>query len=77
MADKKFETALERLETIVKKMESGEMSLDESLKAFEEGTKLSRFCMNKLDQAEQTVEKLLREGGDILATPFATEKDDE
>ena len=77
MADKKFETALERLEEIVKKMEAGEMTLDESLKAFEEGMELSRFCMNKLDEAERKVEKLLKEGADIFAVPFAAEKDNE
>ncbi len=77
MGEKKFEKALERLEEIVKKMESGEMTLDESLKAFEEGIELSRFCMKKLDEAERTVEKLLKEGGDVLAVPFNVENESE
>ncbi|OPL16506.1 MAG: exodeoxyribonuclease VII small subunit [delta proteobacterium MLS_D] len=75
MADVKFEEALQRLEEIVRKMESGDMALDESLKAFEEGMELSRLCMKKLDEAERTVERLLKEGDDIVTAPFVTEKD--
>ena len=48
MAGRKFEEALERLEAIVKKLESGDLTLEESLKSFEEGTKLANFC-NKED----------------------------
>ena len=54
-----FEKKLTRLEEIVQKMESGEMSLDESLKLFEEGVKLSRDCNKELSQAEQKVKKLV------------------
>jgi len=53
-----FEDALKRLEEIVSQLESGEISLDESLKAFEEGRELVSFCLNKLDEAEQKVKKL-------------------
>lgn len=70
MAREKFEDALEKLEQIVRRMEAGEMSLDESLKAFEEGIRLVRLCNARLDDAERRVELLLREG-DLLATkPF-------
>jgi exodeoxyribonuclease VII small subunit len=54
-----FEKKLTRLEEIVQKMESGEMSLDDSLKFFEEGVKLSRECNTELTQAEQKVKKLV------------------
>jgi exodeoxyribonuclease VII small subunit len=54
-----FEKKLTRLEEIVKKMENGELSLDESLKLFEEGVKLSRDCNNELTEAEQKVKKLV------------------
>ena len=47
-----FETALKRLEEIVKKLENGELSLDSALELFEEGIKLSRFCHTTLEQAE-------------------------
>ena len=76
MAAKKFEKALEELEKIVKKMEEGNMSLEESLKAFEEGIKLSRFCADKLDEAERKVKVLLREGDVLNVKPFG-EKDEE
>ncbi len=75
MAEKKFEKALEKLESIVKAMESGEMTLDESLKAFQEGIELSRFCMNKLDEAERTVDMLLQEGDEVRIAPFTEEKE--
>ncbi len=54
-----FEKKLTRLEEIVQKMEGGELSLDDSLKFFEEGVKLSRDCNKELSQAEQKVKKLV------------------
>ncbi len=54
-----FEKKLVRLEDIVKKMENGELSLDESLKLFEEGVALSRDCNTELNAAEQKVKKLV------------------
>lgn len=54
-----FETKLNRLEEIVKSMESGQLGLEESLKLFEEGVKISRDCQNELDAAEQKVELLI------------------
>lgn len=73
MSKEKFEEALEKLEEIVRRMEAGEMTLEESLKAFEEGIKLSRLCARKLDEADRRVEILLREEGDLTAKPFAGE----
>ena len=61
MAVEKFETALKKLEEVVKKLEGGELSLDESLKAFEEGVKLAGFCSRKLDEAEKRVELLVKQ----------------
>lgn len=54
-----FESKLNRLEEIVTKMESGDLSLEDSLKFFEEGVKLSRECNTQLAQAEQKVKTLL------------------
>ncbi len=73
MAKEKFEESLERLEEIVKKMEAGEMTLEESLKAFEEGVRLSRLCAKKLDEADRRVEILLRQEGELVAKPFVEE----
>jgi len=61
MAAEKFETALKKLEDVVKKLEGGELSLDDSLKAFEEGVKQAAFCSNKLNEAEKRVELLLKQ----------------
>lgn len=53
-----FESAIERLEEIVNKLESSDESLDNSLKLFEEGSKLASFCYSTLKKAEQKVIKL-------------------
>lgn len=55
-----FEKALERLEKIVTALESGELSLDEALKRYEEGVQLSRTCAKKLNEAEKKIEMLTR-----------------
>jgi exodeoxyribonuclease VII small subunit len=62
MAEKKFEESLSRLETIVEKLEGEGLSLEESLKVFEEGVRLIKFCSKKLNEAEKKVEILLRDG---------------
>lgn len=51
---------MKRLEDIVKKLETGDLSLEDSLKKFEEGIKLSRFCSNKLDEIEKKVSILVQ-----------------
>lgn len=61
MAAEKFETALKKLEEVVRRLEGGELSLDESLKAFEEGVKLAGFCSARLNEAEKRVELLLKQ----------------
>ncbi len=74
MAKESFEKALKRLEEIVNKLESGDLPLDESLKIFEEGVKLSRFCTKKLDEAERKVEVLLKnKEGKFTTKPFLEE----
>ncbi|MFT4676617.1 MAG: exodeoxyribonuclease VII small subunit [Patiriisocius sp.] len=76
MAAKKsypFESSLARLETLVEQMESGEMSLDESLKLFEEGIKLTRECQQALSEAEQKVNLLLEKNGVVESSEFATD----
>ncbi|NUO17973.1 exodeoxyribonuclease VII small subunit [bacterium] len=56
---KSFEEALERLQELVEKLEAGEISLEESVAAFEEGQKLSVYCQHKLKAAETSLKKLL------------------
>jgi exodeoxyribonuclease VII small subunit len=59
-----FEKKLGRLEEIVHKMEKGELALEESLKLFEEGVKLSRECQGQLTQAEAKVKQLVSFDGE-------------
>lgn len=78
MAEQKFEDAFRKLESIVKKLEDGNLSLEESLKAFEEGVRLSRFCSRKLDEAEKKVEILLKDSnGRLVPKPFSVEEEED
>ena len=66
-----FETALDRLEDIVKTLEGGDLALDKALEVFEEGIRLSRFCHGKLEKAERRVELLLKDNdGNVRTVPF-------
>lgn len=53
-----FESALEQLQTTVKRMESGELTLEQALQSFEDGVKLAKFCQQHLTTAEQRIEIL-------------------
>ncbi len=57
-----FEVSLKELEKIVRRLEEGDLSLEESLKLFEDGVKLSRECQERLNQAERRIEVLLKDG---------------
>ncbi|MEM5536813.1 exodeoxyribonuclease VII small subunit [Neptuniibacter pectenicola] len=69
-----FEQSLQDLESIVTQMEQGELSLEDSLKAFEEGVSLTRECQNILAQAEQKVQLLMESGGELKTEPFDPEE---
>jgi len=71
MAKEKFEEAMAKLEALVRKMEAGDMTLEESLKAFEEGIRLSRCCADRLDDAERRVEILIQENQKVTTQPFS------
>ena len=66
MTKERFEDALSKLEKVVSKLEEGDIPLEESLKLFEEGIRLSRFCNQRLDEAEKKVEILLKGKNGIL-----------
>ena len=72
----KFEEALKELEALVQSMEQGELSLEDSLKAFERGIALTRSCQKSLDEAEQKVEILTQKQGGFEPQPFTDESDD-
>jgi exodeoxyribonuclease VII small subunit len=72
----KFEEAFQKLEDIIKRLDEGNLTLEDSLKAFEEGVRLSRHCSRKLDEAEKRVEILLKEsGGRLTPQPFSLEEE--
>lgn len=62
-----FEGALQKLETIVQRLEKGELALEESLALYEEGIRLSRLCHAKLEEAEGKIELLVKDArGDVV-----------
>lgn len=74
----KFEEALDKLEKIIEELENGNLSLDESLSAFEEGIKLSRICQKHLDEAERKIEILLKgEDGQLKLANFDSDLKDQ
>lgn len=60
-----FEASLAKLESLVTRMEAGDMTLEESLKAFEEGVKLTRLCQETLGTAQQKVQMLMQQQGKV------------
>jgi len=74
----RFEEALAGLERIVRDLEGGDLPLDDALKLFEEGVRLSRFCGAKLDEAEKRIEILMKGAdGEWRAAPFPSGEEDE
>ena len=63
-----FEAALKQLETIVQRLEKGELTLEESLTLYEEGIRVSRLCHGKLEEAEGKIEMLLKDAKGEIAT---------
>ncbi len=72
-----FDATLSELESIVQKMEQGDLPLEEALKQFEQGIALVRQAQQKLDQAEQKVQILLSEGGNERLEPFSPRQGEE
>jgi len=71
MPTRKFEQAMEELEGVVRRLEGGKLTLDESLEAFEKGVKLARECEGKLTEAKGKVEKLIKDSqGQMKAEKF-------
>ena len=73
-----FEKSLGRLEEVVRRLESPQLSLDDAMKLFEEGVELSRECQKQLEEAEGKVEILLKKAdGKLTAEPFDPERESE
>ena len=78
MAKVTFEIAMKQLEQIVQELESGNLSLEDSIKKFEEGIKLSKYCSAKLDETEKKIALLLKDqDGNIIEKPFIPERSTE
>jgi len=76
MAD--FEKHLTQLETVVERLERGDLTLDESVRLFEEGMKLSQACKQELEQAEGRIQVLVEgKGGKVQVAELEVEEDDE
>jgi exodeoxyribonuclease VII small subunit len=76
--DISFEDNLKKLEKIVQLLEEGELTLDESIKLYEEGMNISKLCLDKLNKAKQKVEQLVIEGEEKYSTkPFSIKKEEE
>ncbi|MFT4998583.1 MAG: exodeoxyribonuclease VII small subunit [Chitinophagales bacterium] len=71
-----FEDTLSELEAIVQQLEVGDLSLEESLKAFEHGVNLTKNCQDSLNKAEQKIQTLIEKQGNIELKPF-TEADED
>ena len=65
-----FETSLAQLESMVNQLEQGELSLEQSLETFEQGVRLTRDCQSILAQAEQKVQMLIQQNGELTEVPF-------
>jgi exodeoxyribonuclease VII small subunit len=70
----KFEEAMARLEAIVHALEAGNLPLDESLRVFEEGTGLLRYCTRRLEEAERRIEILMQDESGVRTEPFRWEE---
>jgi exodeoxyribonuclease VII small subunit len=80
---KDFESALKQLEAIVKELEDGDLTLEQSLERYEQGVRLARFCTAKLEEAERRIEILQKREdgevkrdtqGEVLQTPLELEE---
>ena len=81
---KDFETSLKKLEEVVKELEEGELTLEQSLERYEQGIAFARFCSAKLEEAEKRIEMLKTDGsgepqkdadGNVIQTPLDFEKE--
>ena len=77
LGKKKFEEALEELEKVVEQLESGELSLEGSLAAFEEGVRLVKYCNQKLTEVERKIELLVKDKEGKLQLQPLTDLSDE
>lgn len=71
-----FEDKIKELENIAKKLESGELNLDESMKEFEIGMKISKECTKMLDESERKIMLLVNDNGNLVEEEYKTEEEE-
>lgn len=77
MATERFDVSLKKLEEIVRRLEAGDLSLEDALKSFEEGVKHASVCARKLNEAEEKVEMLLKgKDGKLFRQSFQLEEEE-
>jgi len=69
-----YEESLKRLEELVGQLETGKLSLEQSIAAYEEGKKLSKFCLDRLKDAQNKIQLLLEKDGKLETSPLTLEK---
>lgn len=75
LEDMSFEDAMSELETLVKKMESGEAKLEDSIQSYERGVALKKHCETKLKEAQEKIEKItMSDNGEMKTEPFLQEE---
>lgn len=72
-----YEEAFQRLEQIVNRLERGDVPLEQAIEWFQEGMKLSQICSQKLDAAEQQIEKIMEQNGDFVRKPVFPDTQEE
>ncbi|WP_126427517.1 exodeoxyribonuclease VII small subunit [Brevibacillus marinus] len=77
MSELPFEQAMQRLEEVVRRLEEGEVPLEEAIELYQEGMRLSRLCNQKLDAIEAKVLQLVEEDGMLAEKPFQIEEEGE
>jgi exodeoxyribonuclease VII small subunit len=78
LSKERFEDTFKKLETIVNKLENGDLPLEDSMKLFEEGIRLSKICSQRLTEVQKRVDLLLKgEDGNLRAEPFPFEESQE
>lgn len=71
-----FEAAIEKLETIVTRLENGDVPLEEAIELFQEGMRLSQYCSQKLEQVERKIEMLVEDTDGLTRQPFAPQSEE-
>ncbi len=68
--NRSFEENLKKFEDILESLEEGELTLEETIRKYEEGSELSKLCTKELESAQKKIEKIIEKDGKIMSEPF-------